>query len=174
MLQSGNINQEQGTQPLAAPPPNTYHICDPTTLAQFPSSLTTPATKLPSSLSDLSSSATFSPSPPSKNQPTVSNTPRSHLTDSISVSVDLEDQNPAIISSDIQSTSKEQSLNDIKSQWSDLIHELDCNVDPEAVVRRHISQLEKYHELKDIALGLVTMIADQRHLRTTDILEEIA
>lgn len=47
------------------------------------------------------------------------------------------------------------------------------NVDPEAVVKRHISQLEKYNELKDIALGLVTMIADQRQLRTTDILEEM-
>lgn len=90
--------------------------------------------------------------------------------------MDLEDQNPRITSSDFilqQSILKEQHLNDIKNQCSVLIHELDCNVDPEAVVKRHISQLEKYNELKDIALGLVTMIADQRQLRTTDILEEM-
>ena len=47
------------------------------------------------------------------------------------------------------------------------------NQDPEAIVKKHISQLKKYNELKDIALGLVTMIADQRQLRTTDILEEM-
>lgn len=40
-------------------------------------------------------------------------------------------------------------------------------------MKKHISQLKKYNELKDIALGLVTMIADQRKLRTTDILEEM-
>lgn len=48
-----------------------------------------------------------------------------------------------------------------------------CNQDPEAIVKKHIAQLKQYHELKDIALGLVTMIADQRKLRTMDILEEM-
>lgn len=183
MLQSSKIKQEEGSQPPPDHPPTTYHNCGPTpttitssplkpptrkTSAKLPSSLTPPATVLPSSLSDLSSS--------SNNQPTVNNTPRSHQVDSISVCVDLEDQNPQITSSDFilqQSILKEQHLNDIKNQCSVLIHELDCNVDPEAVIKRHISQLEKYNELKDIALGLVTMIADQRQLRTTDILEEM-
>ncbi|CUM63939.1 uncharacterized protein PRCAT00001527001 [Priceomyces carsonii] len=64
-------------------------------------------------------------------------------------------------------TRKEQSLEDIKNQCSD------SDEDPEAIVKKHISQLKKYNELKDIALGLVTMIADQRKLRTTDILEEM-
>ncbi|CUM48679.1 unnamed protein product [Debaryomyces tyrocola] len=68
---------------------------------------------------------------------------------------------------------KEQRLEDIKNQCSALISELDTNQDPEAIVKKHISQLKKYNELKDIALGLVTMIADQRQLRTTDILEEM-
>lgn len=68
---------------------------------------------------------------------------------------------------------KEQRLEDIKNQCSKLISELDSNSNPEAIVKKHISQLKKYNELKDIALGLVTMIADQRQLRTTDILEEM-
>ncbi|CCE85467.1 Piso0_005063 [Millerozyma farinosa CBS 7064] len=68
---------------------------------------------------------------------------------------------------------KEQRLEDIKNQCSELISELDSDDDPEAIVKKHISQLKKYNELKDIALGLVTMIADQRKLRTTDILEEM-
>lgn len=68
---------------------------------------------------------------------------------------------------------KEQRLEDIKNQCSELISELDSNQNPEAIVKKHISQLKKYNELKDIALGLVTMIADQRQLKTTDILEEM-
>lgn len=68
---------------------------------------------------------------------------------------------------------KEKKLEDIKNQCSELISELDSDDDPEAVVKKHISKLKEYNELKDIALGLVTMIADQRQLRTTDILEEM-
>lgn len=68
---------------------------------------------------------------------------------------------------------KEQNIRDIKDQCSELISELDSDQDPEAIVKRHISKIEKYDDLKDIALGLVTMIADQRKLRTTDILEEM-
>ena len=45
--------------------------------------------------------------------------------------------------------------------------------DPEAVVKKHISQLKKYNELKDIALALVAMISDNRKLKITDILEEM-
>lgn len=47
------------------------------------------------------------------------------------------------------------------------------NQNPVAIVKKHIALLEKYSDFKDIALGLVTMIADQRQLRTTDILEEM-
>lgn len=45
--------------------------------------------------------------------------------------------------------------------------------DPEAVVKKHISQLKKYNEMKDIAFALVAMISDNRKLRITDILEEM-
>lgn len=68
---------------------------------------------------------------------------------------------------------KEQNIRDIKDQCSELISELDSDEDPEAIVKRHISKIQKYDDLKDIALGLVTMIADQRKLRTMDILEEM-
>ncbi|KAL7665378.1 hypothetical protein ABC855_g2633 [[Candida] zeylanoides] len=68
---------------------------------------------------------------------------------------------------------KERRLEDIQIQCSTLISELDSNQNPVAIVKKHIASLEKYSDLKDIALGLVTMIADQRQLRTTDILEEM-
>ncbi|ABN67342.2 predicted protein [Scheffersomyces stipitis CBS 6054] len=71
------------------------------------------------------------------------------------------------------SLSKDERLDEIKKQCSQLISELDANPNPEEIVRKHIIMLNKYNELKDIALGLVTMIADQRHIRTTDILEEV-
>ncbi|ODV77524.1 uncharacterized protein CANTADRAFT_23640 [Suhomyces tanzawaensis NRRL Y-17324] len=100
------------------------------------------------------------------NVPTIDNTPRTENLDA----VPTEDPNELIRQRIIL---KEQRLNEIKNQCSALISELDSNKDPEAIVKKHISQLKKYHELKDIALGLVTMIADQRQLRTTDILEEM-
>lgn len=41
------------------------------------------------------------------------------------------------------------------------------------MVKKHISQLKKYNELKDIALALVAMISDNRKLKITEILEEM-
>ncbi|CAH6721150.1 hypothetical protein CLIB1444_05S04676 [[Candida] jaroonii] len=73
----------------------------------------------------------------------------------------------------INQSLKAKSLEDIKNQCSELISELDSDDNPEAIVKKHIGKLKKYNELRDIALGLVTMIADQRKLRTTDILEEM-
>ncbi len=46
-------------------------------------------------------------------------------------------------------------------------------MDPEEIVKAHILGLKKYNELKDVALGLITMIADQRQLRMADILKEM-
>ncbi|KAK6456763.1 Swi5-domain-containing protein [Scheffersomyces xylosifermentans] len=129
------------------------------------------------------------------NAPTVDNTPRSTLIvhspepSSAMDAANNESSVPAVIQIIPESSNaaptiiplteeqkillKEQRLNEIKTQCSTLISELDSDSDPEAVVRRHISQLTKYHELKDIALGLVTMIADQRHVRTTELLKEM-
>ncbi|CAK7896410.1 pachytene arrest protein Sae3p [[Candida] anglica] len=66
-----------------------------------------------------------------------------------------------------------QRLEDIQAQCSILISELDTDQNPEAVVKKHIAQLEKYTDLQDIALGLVTMIADQRKLCISNILDEM-
>ncbi|EDK42673.1 hypothetical protein LELG_00851 [Lodderomyces elongisporus NRRL YB-4239] len=70
-------------------------------------------------------------------------------------------------------TMKLKSLDEIKQQCSTLIHELEGNQHPEVIIKRHIQQLKKYNELKDVALQLVTLIADQRQVRTTDILDEM-
>lgn len=68
---------------------------------------------------------------------------------------------------------KEKNLDEIKQQCSCLIHELEGNDQPEVIIKRHIQQLKKYNELKDVALQLVTLIADQRQVKTTDILNEM-
>lgn len=38
---------------------------------------------------------------------------------------------------------------------------------------RHLALIPHYHELSGVALELITMIADQRHLCTTDILKKM-
>lgn len=95
---------------------------------------------------------------------TVDNTPRGDL-------------NLPQILSDEEATRKDindKRLNDIKNQCSSLISELaNSTQNPKAIVKRHIIELNKYNELKEIALGLITMIADQRKVKTMDILEEI-
>ncbi|KAI3405846.1 hypothetical protein KGF56_001453 [Candida oxycetoniae] len=68
---------------------------------------------------------------------------------------------------------KEKNLDEIKQQCRTLIHELEGNQHPEVIIKKHIQQLKKYNELKDVALQLVTLIADQRQVRTTDIFDEM-
>ncbi|KAI5969919.1 hypothetical protein CANMA_000959 [Candida margitis] len=70
-------------------------------------------------------------------------------------------------------STKEKNLDEIKQQCSCLIHELEGNEQPEVIIKKHIQQLKKYNELKDVALQLVTLIADQRQVKTTDILNEM-
>ncbi|EMG45606.1 hypothetical protein SBY92_004875 [Candida maltosa Xu316] len=69
--------------------------------------------------------------------------------------------------------SKEKSLNELKQQCSTLIHELEGNNEPELIFKKHIQQLHKYNELKDIALQLISLIADQRQVKISDILSEM-
>jgi nitrate/nitrite-specific signal transduction histidine kinase len=45
--------------------------------------------------------------------------------------------------------------------------------DADVVVKRHIKQLKIYNELKDTALSLMTLIADQRQIRLGDVMKEI-
>ncbi|KAK6891410.1 hypothetical protein K6H09_004543, partial [Candida tropicalis] len=95
---------------------------------------------------------------------------------------------PQIISSPSSSTSptnnmskedqerilfKEKSLNEIKQQCSRLIHELEGNNNPELIIKQHIKQLNKYNDLKDLALQLISLIANQRKVKINDILNEM-
>ncbi|RCK55657.1 hypothetical protein Cantr_05586 [Candida viswanathii] len=68
---------------------------------------------------------------------------------------------------------KEKSLNEIKQQCSTLIHELEGNNNPELIIKKHIRQLNKYNELKDLALQLISLIANQRKVKILDILNEM-
>lgn len=99
-------------------------------------------------------------------------------------------QSPAVIQERIKNKSKE--LEELQAESSSLIRELEwvwevrcllvwvtdiyrhqTSVDPEEIVKAHILGLKKYNELKDVAMGLITMIADQRQLRMADILKEM-
>lgn len=44
---------------------------------------------------------------------------------------------------------------------------------PEAVVNEHIHQLKKYNETKDLALHLVSMIADQRGITIQEVFDDM-
>lgn len=44
---------------------------------------------------------------------------------------------------------------------------------PETVVNEHIRQLKKYNETKDLALGLVSMISDQRGITAQRVFDEM-
>ncbi|KAK6200066.1 Swi5-domain-containing protein [Scheffersomyces amazonensis] len=109
--------------------------------------------------------------------PTLNNTPRSQT--DINNAQELPSSSESQLLSPNQPTAaeiiqqrlqlKEQNLIDIKNQCSLLISELDSNQDPEAVVKKHVMQLKKYNDLKDIALDLVRLIAEQRHVKTTDL-----
>ncbi|KAI5964735.1 uncharacterized protein KGF55_001805 [Candida pseudojiufengensis] len=82
---------------------------------------------------------------------------------------------------------KEIQLTEIKQQCSNLIKELDLedsnnnqnnnntnnNNKFEIIIKKHIIELKKYNDLKDIALQLIELIANQRMIKTDDILQEI-
>lgn len=46
-------------------------------------------------------------------------------------------------------------------------------MDPDKVVKQHIKQLKEYNELKDTALNLIQLIADQRQVRLGVVMDEI-
>ncbi|CCH46834.1 hypothetical protein BN7_6435 [Wickerhamomyces ciferrii] len=73
----------------------------------------------------------------------------------------------------IQNKSKE--LEQLQQESNNLILELEhqTSINPEEIVKSHILGLKKYNELKDVAMGLITMIADQRQLKISDILKEM-
>lgn len=68
---------------------------------------------------------------------------------------------------------KEKSINEIRQQCSTLIHELEGNKHPELIIKKHIQQLNKYNELKDLALQLISLIANQKKVKIIDILNEM-
>ncbi|QPG74490.1 hypothetical protein FOA43_001820 [Brettanomyces nanus] len=73
-------------------------------------------------------------------------------------------------------------LHSIKKKCQDVMKELaisditeiDKELEPdEKEKKRHIRQLNRYNELKDTAMQLISMIAEQRGLRIKDVMNEI-
>ncbi|CDK29320.1 unnamed protein product [Kuraishia capsulata CBS 1993] len=71
-------------------------------------------------------------------------------------------------------SSKREKLDVLQQECNALISELDSSQeDAELIVKKHIKQLKRYNELKDVALSLVSLIADQKHLPVQEILDEM-
>ncbi|CAK9435540.1 uncharacterized protein LODBEIA_P02670 [Lodderomyces beijingensis] len=117
----------------------------------------------PPSSSELSINTSAANVQPHSQPHPYSPSPTSTVTTSSNIS--MEEQQRLLL--------KEKSLDEIKQQCSTLIHELEGNQHPELIIKKHIQQLKKYNELKDVALQLITLIADQRQVKTTDILDEM-
>ncbi|ODV87132.1 hypothetical protein CANARDRAFT_188405, partial [[Candida] arabinofermentans NRRL YB-2248] len=74
--------------------------------------------------------------------------------------------------------SKRERLESLQKECNQLISALELNESSdidysEAIVRKHIKSLKKYNDLKDVALSLVSMIATQKNVKVSDILEEM-
>ncbi|KAF2861860.1 hypothetical protein K470DRAFT_256407 [Piedraia hortae CBS 480.64] len=85
-------------------------------------------------------------------------------------------------------TKLEDTLFDLKSQQAGLVAQVkgllgmdlsqDSSVEDEvveranAVIKDHIARLKKYNEIKDIAQGLIGLIAEQRGVRIADVMAD--
>lgn len=45
--------------------------------------------------------------------------------------------------------------------------------DPDSTIREYLAKLREYNDLKDIAMGLVYIISEQRSVKLSDILKEM-
>ncbi|AWU75651.1 hypothetical protein CAS74_003938 [Pichia kudriavzevii] len=73
----------------------------------------------------------------------------------------------------------EVQLQNLKEEHAKLAQELSEKTgqqiipDYEKEMKRHIRQLKKYNELKDLSMGLIQMIADSRQLTLREIMKEM-
>ncbi|KAG7661154.1 uncharacterized protein J8A68_005327 [[Candida] subhashii] len=70
-------------------------------------------------------------------------------------------------------TEKEKKLSELITHCSQLSSQLEGQDEPEVIIKRHIKQLNKYNELKDLALDLIGKIADSRQVRISEIFKEM-
>ncbi|ODQ81859.1 hypothetical protein BABINDRAFT_6498 [Babjeviella inositovora NRRL Y-12698] len=68
---------------------------------------------------------------------------------------------------------KEVKLAQLKLQFEQLLEQYKSSESPETVVKRHVTDLNRYNGVRDAALAMVTMIAEQRSLRIADVLTEM-
>lgn len=74
---------------------------------------------------------------------------------------------------------KEQELRQLQDEATALEADLqklansDVPVDADAITKKHIKELKEYNTLKDTALSLMTMIADQRQVRLSVVMKEV-
>ncbi len=78
---------------------------------------------------------------------------------------------------------KWDTMKKLRSEYSELMHKLGLknplDVDKELAQinvkgkKQHIKKLNEYNELKDIAMQLVSMIADKRSIPIRDVLDEM-
>lgn len=66
----------------------------------------------------------------------------------------------------------EAELASIKAQQEEVLKQLPEGTDPDKVVKGHIHRLHVYNETKDVAMGLVGLVAVNRGVGVGEILEE--
>ncbi|VVT56298.1 uncharacterized protein SAPINGB_P004942 [Magnusiomyces paraingens] len=62
-------------------------------------------------------------------------------------------------------------LKGLQDEYADITKDL--TEDPKKIVDRHIAALKKYNEIKDVALGFASKIADQKRQTIAEVLQEM-
>ncbi|KAK9456373.1 Swi5-domain-containing protein [Dipodascopsis uninucleata] len=66
---------------------------------------------------------------------------------------------------------KQSKLSELQQEYNDWIQKLK-NPDPNQTIKRHIRLLKDYNDIRDIALGLLGMIADTKGVRVADVMAD--
>ncbi|KAI5806533.1 Swi5-domain-containing protein, partial [Peziza echinospora] len=71
-----------------------------------------------------------------------------------------------------QSEALERQLDEVFAKQANIDTKLKHPDDPEATVKRHIRLLHEFNEIRDVAQGLIGLIAESRGVRVQDIYPE--
>lgn len=99
--------------------------------------------------------------------------------------------NPRLVALNTKRTALEKTLSDLQAQrvtliarttlpsglampedWSDEERENSAMTSANAIIKEHIGLLHRYNEIKDIGQGLMGLIADQRGVRVSEVMED--
>ncbi|ODQ63447.1 hypothetical protein NADFUDRAFT_47852 [Nadsonia fulvescens var. elongata DSM 6958] len=74
---------------------------------------------------------------------------------------------------DFEKSPPKEIITDESKPMDHNIEEVMFGINPPKIVNCHIKLLKEYNEVRDIALGFIGMISEQRGIRVKDVLEEM-